>query len=1438
MKKCFFNKPLATMLAIIGLGGAPALADDTQLFMLNPTATSGLPNVLFVWDNTANWNTVFTTEKQAMIEAFAGLDMDTYNVGLMMFTETGNPNSNTDGGYVRAAIRKLSSTYRTQLGNLLNGLDIGNDKSNGGKYGLTMWEAWQYFNGLAPSSGNSKVKTDYTGNPDGSAADVVVHGLTGNALASFAGSPYIKPPSDGCQKNYIIFISNGPAADNNSDTTTATTALSTAGGSTTAITLSPSGSQENVADEWARFMANHQLTNREKVYTYTIDVNPGGTGQGPGHSALLKSMASSVNGKGKYYCYGAAQNALGDECRDSLTDIIDEIFKEILAVNSVFASVTLPVNVNVRGRQLNQVYMGLFRPDGNGQPLWPGNLKAYKVGEVGTTPDGKPIFGLTDQGGAGIENLDTSSSSYGFIKPNAQSFWSHTTATGFWDADYYPDAQGVSGVQDSPDGEMVEKGGAAQRLRDFYSDIAGSGYSINDATNGRKLYTCTGALCTSGEALSQMPFSTGNADLTDTALGLNVSATVTLARSGTTVTATATAHPFVSGDSVTISGATETDYNGTFVATKTGNDTFTYQIIEAPLSPATGTILVSGAGSPVNISSIVLNADNTSAVVTTAANHGLAAGASVLISGSSSSAYNKSFTVQTPIGANTFTISGITVSPASPATAVTSGGVQFFTNSTCTTASGGTYSVKTNPSIGVTRSGTTVTVSTTANLPGTLPSYVGISGVTPSEYNGCYASPSKIANKEFTYTLSGTSLNPQATATGGTVDAGATSLSATITRSGTTATVTTAANHSFSAGQQITVSGADQSQYNGSFTVASVGSPLPTNTLTYTVTTAPTSPATGTITAMGAGSGITASTLIDWVRGINVLDNDNPNPDTDENVRKADVRGYLHGDVLHSRPAVINYNRTGEPAERDIVIYYGANDGFLHAVKGGLTADDGRELWGFIAPDHFAQLKRLYSGIPAVSFNSPKPYFFDGPLSTYLKYAPDNSDPPVERLEGVSAKAYLYAAMRRGGDGLYALNILSPTNPILAWKINSTTNGFGELGQSWSEAKVSKIQSCPTANSCTDRPVLIFGAGYDTTADDAFPQGTATKGRGIYIIDALDGSIIWMAGPTQPANFPNTATFVQVSDMTYSIPSDLAVVDRNGDGYVDRIYAPDTGGNVWRVNLPSEVISGWTVGKFASLRTEAAATGYTNHRKFLFPPDIVFGTAYDAVLIGSGDREHPFDMTTENRFYMLKDSPSLMAASGTSSAATITEATTGDNICDVTNNLLPTDLTCDATDNPACTTLLAARAAADSCLNAAGNKGWYIKLCAGEKVVNTPITLAGAVNFGTNVPPGSSCLATANNQCSPSTGEGRLYFINYKDGTPLADTNASGTYTLTDRYHQAGGGFPPSGTQITTEVDGQVTDIVCSGSHCLTPPGSVLNRRYRVYWKTNVDVAD
>lgn len=80
--------------------------------------------------------------------------------------------------------------------------------------------------------------------------------------------------------------------------------------------------------------------------------------------------------------------------------------------------------------------------------------------------------------------------------------------------------------------------------------------------------------------------------LLDACLVNGYTATVTsITRSGSTATVIApVAHHAYTGQSVTIAGANESDYNGTFTITVINAVTFTYTVPGAPSSPATGSI--------------------------------------------------------------------------------------------------------------------------------------------------------------------------------------------------------------------------------------------------------------------------------------------------------------------------------------------------------------------------------------------------------------------------------------------------------------------------------------------------------------------------------------------------------------------------------------------------------------------------------------------------------------------------------------------------------------------------------------------------------------------------------------------------------------------------------------------------------------------------------
>ncbi len=508
-------RPLRATLAALALVCAgPLQASDIDLFVSNPASgSSSLPNVLFIVDNTANWSqsagstTKFASEVAALVSTFNNLAINAdgsakFNVGVMFSSETGSGNSGNDGGYVRAAVRAMSSATKAKYGTMIQTLDVGNDKGNGGKASLIMAEAYRYFSGGAPYAGTTKAKTDFTGNSSGGwssststaasrAAMQAIYNLTGNALTATNAATYTAPPNaNTCTRNYIIYLSNGPSQDNNTVTSQATTLLSTAGGVTTQIALSPSGSQGNVSDEWARFMKRSGLG----ITTYTIDVIPGSTGQGPGWTALLKSMAGVSGGK---YTAVTSITAAGTE----VSIAINKALSEILAANSVFASVSLPVSVNTQGTYLNQVFIGMFRPDANAFPRWAGNLKQYKLSKVGTD------LKLVD-----ADENSAINSSTGFITECARSYWTPSTADSYWSfkpqGGCIPPANLASDVylnSNYPDGNIVEKGAHGYKLR---------------SVGSRAVKTCSP---TFGSCTAMTDFNTSNAAITQALLSASTS---------------------------------------------------------------------------------------------------------------------------------------------------------------------------------------------------------------------------------------------------------------------------------------------------------------------------------------------------------------------------------------------------------------------------------------------------------------------------------------------------------------------------------------------------------------------------------------------------------------------------------------------------------------------------------------------------------------------------------------------------------------------------------------------------------------------------------------------------------------------------------------------------------------------------------------------------
>jgi len=504
-----------------------------------------------------------------------------------------------------------------------------------------------------------------------------------------------------------------------------------------------------------------------------------------------------------------------------------------------------------------------------------------------------------------------------------------------------------------------------------------------------------------------------------------------------------------------------------------------------------------------------------------------------------------------------------------------------------------------------------------------------------------------------------------------------------------------------------------------------------------------------------------APSYFSWSMGIDVDDEDDDGSTTD-------MRYDVFGDPLHSKPLVINYG--GTLASQDVRIIVGTNAGALHMFDdNGSTVS---ETWAIMPKEFFPNIASLRDNYPS----SAKSYGIDGSATLYI--SDDNGNGKVDGDD----KVWVFFGLRRGGSSYYAIDVTDPDTPKLMWHIDNNTTGFSELGQTWSQPKIGF--SAINIDSGTPIPVIFFGAGYATSKDTAGIGADDTIGRGIYMVDAETGTLKWSLTPSA-----QSATNTQFTG-TDSIPSRIAILDSDSDGLVDRLYTGDTGGNVWRVDMPGATPNSgttpWSVIKLASL---GGNTNLTD-RRFFSQPVIArasitqtvktetvdtngnstftldqYEKPFDAVLIGSGDRTNPLGTDTDDKFFMIKDEfITTQSLTGSDVPTVITIAGTvvdgkDYGLKDYTSNPLE-GISDKLKNNTPLTTVEEA-----DLLDATIKSGWYIDFeGSGEKSMGSGDVVAGVAYFTSFTP----SLTQNKNNCAP-VGAGALYAVHLSLGTTIYD---------------------------------------------------------------------
>jgi len=545
-----------------------------------------------------------------------------------------------------------------------------------------------------------------------------------------------------------------------------------------------------------------------------------------------------------------------------------------------------------------------------------------------------------------------------------------------------------------------------------------------------------------------------------------------------------------------------------------------------------------------------------------------------------------------------------------------------------------------------------------------------------------------------------------------------------------------------------------------------------------------------------------------------------------------ELGGWKLGDVFRSTPITVgtpsayyedtrdcnrrfaehraNHVRSSANGYRLIVA--GANEGEFHAFR----TSTGAEAWSFIPPNLLTKLKSItHDTHPTALIHQ---YFVDGPVTVAdvwtgaddgtcgsacmghgtCKSADSWRTTLIFGLgRGITGYAWStssscdtgvsasYSTTNRYYCGYYAFNLNSSLNPAFLWVgptfSDATTAGtLGPyLGEPWSKVMTGRVRVWESGEE-KEKWIGIMGGGYN--AGDCQGGGACDpRGKGVFVIDLNDGKVLW------------SYTRVNNSLMNFSIPTTVAIVDTDNDGFIDRLYLGDLGGNMWRFTFcrAADMDSHCTYSNWTGNLFYDSSTG--NIRPIYTSAAVARDTAGNLwVYWGTGDKTDPTAPNTQEHFYGVKD----------------LDPTATYHLSDIEN----------------------LSSASQTYSGGTGKVGYRIQLNGqGEKVLADPTVFGGVVYFTTFTP------ASGNDPCEQA-GTASLYGINYVTGG-----GALGTGEGTSRSVTIGRGIPSAPVVSLKPAGGTTPDIYVTTSGGggaaastrrvdLTPPG-VANRTNMLYWR-------
>ncbi|WP_029696286.1 pilus assembly protein [Comamonas badia] len=308
--------------------------------------------------------------------------------------------------------------------------------------------------------------------------------------------------------------------------------------------------------------------------------------------------------------------------------------------------------------------------------------------------------------------------------------------------------------------------------------------------------------------------------------------------------------------------------------------------------------------------------------------------------------------------------------------------------------------------------------------------------------------------------------------------------------------------------------------------------------------------------------------IVNYIRGDRSLEG--ITPEKPLRVRFSREGDIVNSDIWYTGGPISNYGDgyssfVSAQAGRTPILYVGGNDGMLH----GFSATDGKEQLAYIPRGVIGGLKAL------TDKDYAHQYYVDGsPMTGDIK-------------DASGWKTMLVGTLGAGGKGYFLLNVTSPTaftksdavldrtrgnaettncstltDPAEKAACNSTANEDKDIGNITSQPgrNPTNLQEATQITRLNNnRWAVILGNGYNSANQ-----------RPVLLVQYLDGDLsLKRIQATTDATGSGKA-----SDNGLASP---ALIDLDGDGKTDVVYAGDNLGNLWKFDLMSDDDSEWAV---------------------------------------------------------------------------------------------------------------------------------------------------------------------------------------------------------------------------------------------------------------------